>query len=365
MKVLMLNYEYPPLGGGAANANRYLLDELKHKDVEIDLVTSAKDEYNQEAISENITLHRLDVNKKEFHHWSQIEILRYLSKGFLKSIQLKRRNDYDVVHAWFGFPSGLMARLLGIPYIVALRGSDVPGYNERFSTQYKLLTPVIKEVWKSAEEVIPNSEGLKDLAQKTLKIDMSVIPNGIKLEDFQPEYDRESKVLRLLCVSRLTERKRVSDIIKSIKNVDNVELTVIGSGQKEDELKDLAKSLDLENKVQFTGRLPHEDLPQWYSEADVFVLPSLNEGMSNTVLEAMASGLPVITTDTGGTEELIKGNGVIVPKKDPDSIRSEIIEYRESREKLIEQGKRSRNMAEEMSWEKVADSYYEVYREIE
>jgi len=170
MKILMLNYEFPPLGGGAANANRYILEELIDRDIEIDLVTSSSEKYSEDNFSDNITIYRVNVGKESIHHWKQIEILRYMWKGLRKSIELKKKKDYDLVHAWAGFPCGLMAKMLGIPYIVGLRGSDVPGYNERFSIQYIFLRPVVKSVWRSAKEVVPNSGGLRQLAWERLWI---------------------------------------------------------------------------------------------------------------------------------------------------------------------------------------------------
>jgi len=99
-------------------------------------------------------------------------------------------------------------------------------------------------------------------------------------------------------------------------------LTVIGEGQREKKLKGLLKIWKLKIKLVLQVMSLMKKLPNKYQEADVFVIPSLNEGMSNTVLEAMASGLPIITTQTGGTDELIDKNGVVVPKKDPEAIKT-------------------------------------------
>lgn len=364
MKVLMLNYEYPPLGGGAANANEYILKEMSDiEDIEIDLVTSSENGYKENDISENISIYRLNVKKEDIHHWSQIEILRYFFKGLLKSRELKKKNEYDVVHAWFGFPCGLMALILNKPFIVSLRGSDVPGYNERFSYQYIFLTPVIKQVWKKAEKVIANSSGLKELARETLDTSIDVIPNGVNIREFYPSNakQRDSEKIQLICVARLTPRKRVQDILKAVQGLDHVELTLIGKGPEEENLKEMAKELGIDSKTNFEGYIPHEDIADFYRDSDIFIMPSLNEGMSNTILEAMASGLPIITTQTGGTDELIDENGFIVPKKDPSAIREAIREYMSDYEKIAEHSNNSRDRAEKLSWKSVADQYLEVY----
>jgi glycosyltransferase involved in cell wall biosynthesis len=371
MKILMLNYEYPPLGGGAANANKHIIEQMADRnDLEVDLVTSSEDGYEVEQFSDNINIYKLDVKKDEIHHWTQIEVLRYMFKGLLKSRKLEKKNDYDMIHAWFGFPCGFMARILRKPYLVALRGSDVPGYNERFGIQYIFLKPIIKNVWKKAGKIVPNSNGLKQLAKETLDIDMQVIPNGIDTDKFQPANNEEEgngdeseKKLKLLCVSRLTPRKRINDIMEAIQDLD-VELTVIGQGDQEEELKEKMAELGIEEKMEFMGYVPHEQLPEKYREADIFVMPSLNEGMSNTILEAISSGLPIITTQVGGTDELIDENGHIVDKKSPKQIKEAIKDYMKNPEKLERHRKKSRNIAETMSWERVTEEYIEAYREI-
>ncbi|MFD1562787.1 glycosyltransferase [Haloarchaeobius amylolyticus] len=360
-QILMLNYEYPPLGGGAANANKYLLDEFADQDdIVIDLVTSSQGEYQERSIAENITLYRLNVNKNAIHYWTQAEILRYSWKAYQKSRELIRHTNYDLVHAWFGVPSGIIANLLGIPYIVALRGSDVPGYNERFSWQYVVLKPLIRKVWQDAESVIANSQGLRELALETSDVLIDVIPNGVSVDEFNPEYHNRD-TLHILCVSRLIERKGVDDLIKAVDDLD-VKLTIVGDGEQAEALQDLAVDLGIEERITFTGYIPHDEINEYYETADLFVLPSKNEGMSNTVLEAMAAGLPIITTNTGGTEELIHGNGMVVPPEDPDAISEAISRY--DKESIRAAGNESRQIVEKMSWGKVADRYKAKYREI-
>ncbi|MFQ3308541.1 MAG: glycosyltransferase involved in cell wall biosynthesis [Candidatus Nanohaloarchaea archaeon] len=356
----MLNYEFPPLGGGAANANRYMLKKMADKDVEIDLVTSSLEEEEKESFSENITVHRVDVNKKDIHYWRQREILLYMVRGFRRSKELIEEKDYDLIHAWFGFPCGFMSQHLELPYIVSLRGSDVPGYNNRFSFHYVLLKPVIRSVWRNAEAIVANSSGLRDLARETMDINIDIIPNGVDVSQFAPRASEKTR-FRVLTVARLIERKRVGDIIEAVKGLD-VELVIVGEGNKKSKLKAMVSKQGLDDKIDFKGYVEHDKLPKIYESADLFVLPSLNEGMSNTLLEAMAAGLPIVTTDTGGTEELIDGNGKIVEKENSSEIRSAIRNYIDDPVMHEKHQSRSREIAKRMSWENKAEDYMELYR---
>lgn len=358
----MLNYEYPPVGGGTANANRYLLRELDSKGVEVDLVTSSPEKYSEEEMSDGTNIYRLDVGKEDLNYWRKSELLLYMFKGTAKARKLERENDYDLLHAWTGFPCGLMARFLKEDYIVALRGSDVPGYSSRFSNIYPVLKPLIRDIWRKAEEVIPNSQDLKQLAEETADVDMNVIENGVDVRKFSPK-SGPGKKPKVITVARLVERKRVQDVIRAVKDLE-IELEIVGDGPEMQDLGELVDDLGISHKVDFKGEVDHNDLPDYYRSSDIFVLPSLKEGMSNTVLEAMASGLPVIVTDTGGADVLVDENGSVVGSRNPEEIRDELQKYIADPGKLESEGRKSREIAEARGWSGIAEEYRKIYREV-
>src|SRR3989344_4881417 len=133
-RVLVLNYEFPPLGGGAGNATYYLLKEFaKYPDLEIDLVTSSVDTFRVEKFAGNITIHFLNIGKRgNLHYQTNQKLLMYSWKSYWYSKKLMEEKEYDLCHAFFGIPCGYVAMMLRLPYIVSLRGSDVPFYNKRF-----------------------------------------------------------------------------------------------------------------------------------------------------------------------------------------------------------------------------------------
>lgn len=363
-KVLILNYEFPPLGGGAGNATYYLLKEFaKMPGLEIDLVTSSVNEYKVERFAVNITVHYLNINKNNnLHYQSGRDLIAYTVKACFYSRRLKKNKKYDVCHAFFGIPCGLIAMFLGVPYIVSLRGSDVPFYNKRFYWPDKLFFQHLSRViWKRATAVVANSEGLKQLALKTTPgLIINVIYNGVDTEQFYPP---ENKVLgykiKLISTGRLIERKGYRYLIEALKDNDQVELTLIGDGNLAEELKELAVNNNVH--VNFTGMVEHDDLPHYLQEADIFVLPSFNEGMSNSVLEAMACGLPIITTDTGGSKELVRDNGFIVDKASEIALKSAIDFYCNNKGNIKIHGEASRKIAKEMDWSEATSEYRSYY----
>lgn len=370
MNILMLNYEFPPIGGGAANANYYLFQEFANwDDLEIDLITSSPQGYLKKDFSDNITIYKHDVGKKRKDYWRMKEIAKWTCKAYKKSKRLINQNDYDLCHCWFGWPPGLIGYWFRkkLPYLVALRGSDIPGYNPRLNLLDKLLfTPLSRIVWKNAEDVTVNSKDSAEMAKKTLERDYEIIYNGIDTDEFFPSKETEGNGLKLLFVGRLIERKGVNYLLEALERVieeistPEIRLTIVGDGKIKDKLQNKTRRLGLKGNVKFLGSLPHKSLPSIYRKHDIFVLPSIQEALSNVVLEAIASGLAIITTNTGAAE-MIDGNGYVVERKNPDQIRKALTKYAENQDILNDHQNKSRKIAENLEWESFAEEYYDLY----
>jgi glycosyltransferase involved in cell wall biosynthesis len=371
MKLLILNYEYPPLGGGAGNATYYLLKEFaKNKDIEIDLITSSVGRFRKEQISERIFGHFLDIGKGgNLHYQTGRDLLTYTGKAFNYANKLIAEKKPELVHAFFGIPCGHIAMQLGLPYIVSLRGSDVPFYNERFELQDKLLFQHLSRViWSRAKATVANSKGLKDLALQTnTKIEIQVIYNGIDANRFnvakKKRGERSDKTV-LISTGRLIHRKGYEHLLKALENKPEFELVLIGDGDLRGKLEKLSDDLNV--KAKFLGPQQREKVIDNLHRADVFVLPSLNEGMSNSVLEALACGLPVISTDVGGAHELVEDgkNGFVVRRADSFAIAQALQRYSSDPSLAKKHGIESRRIAKGLSWAKVSRQYLEVYSRV-
>ncbi len=378
MRILFLNYEYPPLGGGAANATKYLLQEYaKRKNISVDLVTTAADNRERvEDIGGDVRIHYISVNKNQsaLTHQSARDLLMYSWKGYRRARDLMRSGSYDVIHAFFGVPCGTMARYLSkkfhVPYIVSLRGADVPGFSDRYTKIYPLLSPQIKAVWKDAAAVIANSRQLRDLAHETdSEQEIDIIYNGVDTKFFSARDDSFADIFVVLTAARLMRRKGIKFAIDAFAKlrdrhpeIHSKMIIAGGDGDAADELRDQVRQKNLSQDVLFVGHLSHDELVVAYHDADVFVLPSFNEGMSNNMLEALACGLPVVITRTGGSEILTDGKeGFLVDRESSDDIYNALVTLAKDRNRAHEMRLASRTLAEKMSWKSVADQYEELY----
>jgi glycosyltransferase involved in cell wall biosynthesis len=377
MKILFFNYEFPPLGGGAGNASFYLLREYaKNPEIEVDFVTSSiDDKYHLLKMGENITIHSLPIGKNpdNIHYQTKGELIRYSWRAYWFSRKLAKKNKYDLTHSFFSVPCGFISMLLKweykLPYIVSLRGSDVPYYSERFTTLYKVITPTIRLIWNQSHFVVANSLGLRELALKSKpNKDVGCIYNGIDIEQFYPRPElKDPTELRLICGTRVTPRKGIRLLIQAVdillKRYPNVRLSIVGEGDEKKSLQDLTQGLGINSAVTFLGFVPREKAAEIYGRANIYVSPSFNEGMANFMLECMALGMPILATDVGGTRELLteNENGFIIKTGEYNDIVDKIEKFLLDKSLVEKLGNQSRLRAEKMSWEKVSDEYIDLY----
>ena len=371
----MFDNEFPPLGGGTGVVNLHLLEEMALRpDVTVDLVTSSRTRarYETEKFSDRITLYKVPVDNRNIHHASNRELLRYSWRGLRLARQLASSHQYDVSFAFAGVPAGAISYLLrlthGLPYVLSLQGPDVPGFEARYNYLYPVLTPLITRIWRQAGVVTAISAEQVALAQRTMPdLPLVTIPNGVDTHSFVPVANTPGRPCTMICVARLIERKGQHHLLQAFAklraaNPEPMALIFVGTGDAEPQLRALAAKLQVAEAVTFKGFVPRERMPPVYHAADVFVLPSQHEGMSIALLEAMASGLPVVVTDTGGTAELVSqgANGEIVPWADVPMLTAALQRLLKDAEYRMRMGEESRRRALAFGWPALAARYLEL-----
>uniref|UniRef100_I2PYJ8 Glycosyltransferase n=1 Tax=Desulfovibrio sp. U5L TaxID=596152 RepID=I2PYJ8_9BACT len=374
-RILLLNYEYPPLGGGAGNATANLARELAGLGVAVRVVTAAFKGLPRREVVDGYEVRRLPALRRHADHCSPLEMLSFMGSAMVALPAMAREFRPDVCVAFFGIPCGPAAWVLkllrGVPYIVSLRGGDVPGFQPYDLAGYHRLTgPLIRFLWRQAAHVVANSQGLAALARKSAgETPIAMIPNGVDTDRFAPADDpsREGPV-RLVFVGRIVRQKGLDVLLDALARLPETacfELAILGDGPLRRELAERARRLGLGDRVRFAGWVGRADLPEALREADAFVFPSRDEGMPNAVLEAMAAGLAVAATRIAGNEELVVDGrtGFLVPPDDPAALAAALARLVGDRNLCWRLGAAGRDkVVREYSWRVVAEAYLDLFR---
>jgi glycosyltransferase involved in cell wall biosynthesis len=370
---LFINYEYPPIGGGSATACQQIARVLSKRGHEVTVLTSGIGSLNGTTVEDGVTIIRLRTLRKRVHQSGVLEMLSYVLAACWKVTSISPAHRFDSTLAFFSVPGGIVARWLHlrakVPYVVSLRGGDVPGTEPHLAIFYKVLQPVRRDIFRRAKAICAPSQGLKELSERTDPFPVQVVPNGINTDLFQPAPERRAKVPTLLSVGRLHAQKNVGlllNLVAAIKDKTKVRARIIGDGPERPRLEATAAALGITEFVQFDGWLAREAVREAYQSATFLIHGSSYEGMSNVILEALASGLPVAASKIPGNNELIEDgtNGFLFePSVDAKELADRILPLVQDQTNWNRLSTAARSTIESrLSWTHAADLYEKLLR---
>ena len=371
MKIALLSEKYTPdIGGLAISTGRlgHLLDSVGHK------VRVFAPSPNLPA-SEKQTLPSSGVSVTRFGTHKRVDDT--LVDWFELIVEEHKREPFDLIHAYFlpqaGFVGTYAGKYLNIPSIVSIRGNDI----ERAAFDPSKFSHVMYAL-QSASAVTTNAPELAKKAKAFIDREIHLIPNGVDTERFKPmernevlaetigltggkrkeervesgESQREISHCKVIgFVGELREKKGLVTLLFGYTQVAKeipVSLLLVGEIREGEDKKlfDEFRMTNPQSSITITGHVPHKDLPAYYSLMDVFVHPSLRDGMPNAVLEAMACGKAVIATPIGGVLDVLEDgvNGRFTPVNDAEALAQGIkalLKDEQQRKQLGEQARKT------------------------
>lgn len=235
----------------------------------------------------------------------------------------------DIVHIQSPYPLGETAN-----WLIGRARATVISYQSDIVKQKTILRfygPILRRVLQAADTIITNNPRYLESSSwlQPVRHKCRVIPIGINLDRFNPIPPASSGPLKLLFVGRLRYYKGLDTLLRALAQLSQVQLTIVGIGPMQAQWQALSQELGLSERVIFAGEIDETRLPDYYHQADVFVLPSnaRSEAYGIVLLEAMASGLPCITTELGtGTSWIVQDGvtGFVVPPLDPAALAQAI-----------------------------------------
>ncbi len=380
-KVLIFSLVYyPRYIGGAEVAIKETTDRISPQEIEFDMITLRLDKNlpKFEKIG-NINVYRIGWAGKQKTSSDSLPWYLHLNKYFLlilgpiKALSLNKKRHYDTVWslmATYNTFAALFFKILKpkIKFVFTLQDGDPIPYLKRRALP---LYPFFKMFFTKADHIQAISKYLADWAKEMgAKCPVTVVPNAVDVELFSkidPEgikklaldLDKKPGDFFIITTSRLVVKNAVSDIVFALAFLPtNIKLIILGQGYEEKNLRHLVKKLNITDRVKFFGHVSHHDMPKYLQVSDLFIRPSLSEGLGNSFLEAMASGLPVIGTPVGGIPDFLKDGetGLFCEVKNPKSIAEKVEKLtvnQELKDKLIRNGKDL--VQQNYRWEIVAD----------
>jgi glycosyltransferase involved in cell wall biosynthesis len=371
--LLLINYEYPPVGGGAGNATFHIARSfVSHCGYKVTVLT-ARYRGLRDASEGNLSVVRCPALRHSADRSGMIEKFSFIPGAMFALPGIVKRNKFDGCIAFFSIPCGPVAlfakALYGIPYVISLRGGDVPGNEKGLGLLHAVLTSLRRAVLAHARAIVANSEGLKRAAESADHFPVRVIPNGVDTNFFSPGESsaRGDAVFRLLFAGRFQVEKNPFVVLEQFAALraafpaeQRVELHLVGDGPLRANLAATAERLGIAVYITWYGWLDKKALLEVYRQCDCFLNPSLYEGSPNAVLEAMACGLPVIASDCMGNNDVVTHGetGFLFDLSEPSAVVQRAGMLIRDRALAMAMGEKARRKVEaDFSWDKVAEAY--------
>lgn len=370
MRILKLCYEYPPIGGGGGQVAAALSQELVKLGHQVDLVTMSFDGLPSFEQDQGVNIYRVPAVRLKKSICHPPEMATYLVSALPILLWMVRHNHYDINHTHFIFPDAILSSILkkttNLPYIITAHGSDVPGYNpNRFKLLHQILEPIWRQVVRDAKGIVSPSQNLAHLiTKKAPDVAITLIPNGI--------HSRSKEITaiddpHILVVSRMFERKGIQYFFASLEGTRHpFQVDIVGDGPYLPTLKTQAMNLNTNARITFHGWLDHNSakLQELMEKASIFILPSETENFPVVLLEAMAAGLAIITTQGTGCEEVVGNAALLVKPRDPAAILEALMTLIDRPELRLELSQAASQRVEtEFKWQIIARRYIDLYQQ--
>ncbi len=392
-KILIFSLAYFPRHvGGAEVAIKEIIERIPTDEYDFHLVCLRFDSTLPmvERIG-NVLVHRIGFTKKNATMADLKSFPLHLNKALFQFLapwtaaRLHRRHHYDGIWAMMAHSCGVPVAIFNIfypkvPYLLTLQEGDPLEYIKK---KMRPVYPLFVRAFKNATVIQAISTFLGKWARDMgFSGRLEVIPNAVNTKHFSQVYaqedldrlknqlERKEGDIYLITTSRLVTKNACDDVIRALSFLPkNYHFLILGIGPDEDMLRALAKKEGVEERTHFMGQISHVEMPKYLKISDIFIRPSLSEGMGNSFVEAMAAGLPVIATQEGGIADFLfdpvrdpgkPSTGRAVDPRDPEGIAQVAMEIMNDRTKTTAMVANAKKLAfEKYDWDIIAKDIQE------
>lgn len=378
MNILMFNYEYPPLGGGGGVVHQAVAEVLA-RDHRVCVITSAYRDLPAREELGGVDIHRVPVIGRQDAPVATLRsMLSYPPSAWMCARSLLREQRFDVVNGHFAIPTGPgslpVARAARLPHVLTVQGGDLYDPSKKLSPhRVAPLRATVGAILRASESVVAASRNTIENARRYygFKGPIDLIPLGIAQPEVPPAERGELGLpdgFLAITVGRLIPRKALHVMLDALADpaAPETHLALIGTGPELTGLQEHAEQLGIASRVHFLGHVEEVRKLQVLRAADVYISSSLHEGFGLVFLEAMAAGLPIVTTDTGGHTDFLEQdtNAYLVPVSDSAALAAGLARVHSQAEASRRMREANLKLAETYEASRCARSYEALFERV-
>jgi L-malate glycosyltransferase len=373
MRILVLNHEFPPVGGGGGRAAEDICRGLAKCGHEIKVLTAHINGLPRQEVRDGYTIVRLSSLRTQPYKASFLSLAAYVLAGLWIGRRLIRSFKPEVLHAHFAVPGGALAwalsRLSGIPYVLTVHLGDVPGgVPEKTRGWFRWIYPFTNRIWRDANRIVAVSEFTRQLALKKYSVKIQVIPNGVDLDAVQPNLVHLNEPPRIVFAGRFMAQKNPLQLVQTLSELKklNWQCVMIGDGPLMQDVKRAVTAFNLDDRFQFTGWIDPQDVLHWFDSSDILFMPSRSEGLPVVGVQALAKGLAIVASHVGGFVDLVDNNknGYLIRQEDASEFSTSLLGLLSDSNRLLSFRNASLEKARYFEINQVVQQYENLFQSV-
>ncbi|WP_448030812.1 glycosyltransferase family 4 protein [Bradyrhizobium liaoningense] len=371
MRILEMNYEFPPVGGGGGKATEDLATELSKLGHSIRVLTARQGNLPRLETRAGLEVERIFAFRRQRDRCSVWEMIGFILMAVPAGLRTVRTFRPDAIHVHFAVPTGfaawLVATLSGTPYVLTAHLGDVPGGTpEQTDKFFRVIKPLTRPIWHGAAAVTAVSSFVARLARDAYGLEAIVIPNGVDIEKSPAVPRAPERTVKLIFAGRMVAQKNLEWGLQRLAAVKdrNWTLDLFGDGPSRAALERHCAVLGLSDRVAFHGWVTPEEVNLAMSCSDILFMPSLSEGLSLVAINALAHGLALACSRIDGFADVLveNENGLSAPLDDPSGFEHALARLLDDRDQLFRMKLASRAKAAAFDRRSIAARYEQVLR---
>lgn len=373
MRILVLTHEYPPIGGGGGKVAEDICEGLVKYGNQVRVITTQLKGLPMFEMREGVELIRLRSGRKFAYKATLSSMALYLFFGFFRAIKDIRTWKPDVIHVHFAVPAGVLGCFLhfltGVPFVLTAHLGDVPGgVPEKTDKWFKWIKPFTPPVWNTAARVVAVSAFTRDLALTHYPVPIEVIPNGVAIDLYDPGPIKTNDPPRIIFAGRFVTQKNPIQLVQSLGDIQDLpwKAALVGDGALKPDVEKEIERLGLRDRVDLPGWLTPSEVIDWFRESDILFMPSLSEGLPVVGVQAMAMGLAVVASKSGGFIDLVEPgkNGYLFDAYDRQGYSNALRELLQDQLLLLNMKQNSRRMSAAFDLGYIIKRYQDLFTEV-